>query len=253
MLYNEGVIEQILTANGFSAKEATVYLAVLEAGEISVSRIAGKTHLKRTSVYDILETLKERGVVSVTKRKGVQYVSALSPRNLIGQFKQAASLAEDALPQLMEMAYSSPLKPRMRFYEGIDGLKEILRDMSFSKTQTLGFTDYDKMPKEMFTFIRKEVVPERRKRKNHILLIVPRNERNLQVQTEDEIHFGEHRIVDFPDEKNHIEILLYDSSKVGFLSFKEDERFGVVIDSPAIYQTLKNLFYLVWGQAEKGG
>ena len=242
------MIEQILTANGFSRKEAIVYLAILEAGEITVSHIANKTHLKRTSVYDILESLKEKGVVSITKRKGVQQVSALSPRNLVGQFLQAATMAEQALPQLMELAYSSPLKPRMRFYEGMDGLREILRDMSFSKGQTLGFTDYAQMPMELFTFIRKEVVPERRKRKNFILLIVPRNERNIHVQTEDDLHFGEHRFVEYPEEKHHIEVLIYDLTKVAFSSFKDGELFGVVIDSVAVYETLQNLFWLIWNQ-----
>jgi hypothetical protein len=151
----------------------------------------------------------------------------------------------------MEMAYSSPLKPRMRFYGGIEGLKEILREMSFSQGQTVGFTDYARMPKEMFQFIRKEVVPERRKRKNFILLLVPRNETNERIHTEDDIHFGEHRIIEYPHTRKHIEVLLFDVTKVGFLSFEESERFGVVIDSRAIYETLKGLFELVWAQVGK--
>ncbi len=245
------MIEQILMQNGLNEKEVRVYLAVLEGGEIPVSQIAHKAHIKRTSVYDVLESLKERGIVSMIKRKGVHTVSALPPQNLIDRFKRSASLAEGVLPQLIELAYSSPLKPRMRFYEGIGGLQEILREMSYSREQVVGFTDYALMPKALFTFIRKEVVPRRRERKTLIRLIAPRNARNIEVQKEDDIHYGEHRLVDFPKQMNHIEILIYDYSKVGFLSFTEKELFGAVLDSSAIHTTLRNIFELVWVNADK--
>lgn len=237
--------------NGLTEKEVEVYIAVLESGEITVARIAQKAHIKRTSVYDILESLKERGIVSVIKKRGVHTVSALPPQNLIDRFKRSATLAESILPQLLEMAYSSPLKPRMRFYEDIKGLQEILREMSYSKQQTVGFTDYAQMPKEMIQFIRKEVVPRRREHQNFIRLIVPRNERNIAMHKEDEMHYGEHRLVDFPKHVNHIEILLFDYTKIGFLSFNPDERFGLILDSKAIHETLRNIFELMWSQVEK--
>lgn len=244
------MIEEVLKQNGLNDKEAAVYLAILESGEATVAGIARKSHLKRTTVYDILEPLRERGIVSMVKRRGIHTVSALPPQNLIDRFKRSATMAESILPQLMELAYSSPLKPRMRFYEGVDGLCEILREMSYSRQQTVGFTDYAQMPEKMFKFIRKEVVPRRRERKNVIRLIVPRNKRNLEIQKEDDIHYGEHRIADFPADAKHIEILLYDFSKSAFLSFNEHELFGVVLDSPAIHTTLRNIFELVWAQTK---
>lgn len=244
------MIEQILMQNGLNEKEAKVYLSILESGDITVSHIAQKSHLKRTTVYDILETLKERGIVSVVKRRGIHMVSALPPQNLIDRFKRSATMAESILPQLMEMAYSSPLKPRMRFYEDVSGLQEILREMSYSKQQTVGFTDYAQMPEAMFTFIRKEVVPRRRENQNFIRLIAPRNERNLAVHKEDEIHYGEHRVIDFPAHINHIEILLFDFTKTAFLSFNKDELFGIILDSKAIHMTLRNIFDLMWLQTD---
>ncbi len=244
------MLEQILTQNGFSEKEAKVYLAALELGEAPLSRIASKTHLQRSTVYSLVEAMKGRGILSLTKHKGIHYAAALPPRILVDRFKQSAHLAEQGLSQLLELAYSSPLKPRIRFYEGLQGLKEILREFSYSKQQSMGFTDYEQMPKELFQFIRKEVVPQRRKLNVFTHFIVPRNNTNIHIQTEDEIHFAEHRIVDFPRQKNPIELLLFEESSVGFLSFTSHEQFGVIIDSAAIHQTLRNLFELVWGNVK---
>lgn len=242
------MIEQVLTENGFTDKEARVYLAALEMGEAPLSRIATKTRLQRTTVYSLVESMKARGLLTFTKRNGVQYAAALPPRVLIDRFEQAAGLAKQALPMLLDMAYSSPLKPRIRFYDGIEGLKTILREFSQSPTQSLVFTDYEQMPAELFAFIRQDVVKERRKQDVFTRLIVPRNETNSRVQKEDaaDKHFAEHRLVDFPNAANPIEILLYDTDKIGLLSFTTKERFGLVIDSLAIHQTLGNLFELIW-------
>jgi HTH-type transcriptional regulator, sugar sensing transcriptional regulator len=249
------MIEELLTQNGFSDKEARVYLAALELGEAPLARIASKAHLQRSTVYSLVDEMKKRGLLSLSKRGGIQYASVLPPRILIDRFKQAAQFAEQGLPQLMEMAYASPLKPRVRFYEGLQGLQEILYELSYSKEQSFIFTDYEQMPPELFAFIRKEIVPRRRKLNVFSHLILPRNPTNVKVQKEDavqDLHFAEHRIVDFPRTKNPIEILLFDTSKIGFLSFTQHEMFGVIMDSPAIYETLRNLFELVWGLAKNG-
>lgn len=244
-MYTEGMFQDVLTRNGLSAKEAKLYLAVLEAGETTLSSAAKKADLKRSTVYSLVDELKEKGILSVTKRKGIKYVSALSPRLLIEKFQESTEMARTALPELMELAYASPVKPRIRFYDGIDGINQILFDAAGSKHDYIGFTDYDKMPKAMYQFIRTKVAPLREKNGVTLRLIVPRNETNQQILQEYQ-HQVEHRMVDFPSRKNHIEILIYEGQKIGFMSFKRDEMFGVVIDSQAIYQTLRDLFMVIW-------
>lgn len=245
------MIHEILMQNGLTEKEARIYIAILEAGEPTIASVAQKSRLKRPTVYDIIDQLKEKEFVFLTKRSGINRVSALPPQILVDRFKRSALMAETLLPELTELAYSSPLKPRMRFYEGMNGLKEILLEMSYSAQQTVGFTDYTDMPPELFTFIRKEVVPNRRKRKNCIRLLVPDNPRNRIVQSEDTIHYGQHRFVQLPSHSRFIEIILFDFSKIGFLSFLPDELFGVIIDSPSIHETLRMIFELVWESAPR--
>ena len=246
------MIEKVLAENGLTLKESKVYLATLEMGEATVTNLARKTHLKRTTVYDVMTELSKRGILSVTKRGRAQYISAVSPRHLIERFKSAARDAEGILPELMEIAFASPLKPRVRFYEGLEGLKEVLRDMSRSTGQTIGFSDYAKMPKELFAFIQKDVVPERKSRKNFIRLICPVNPTNQRIQKDDALHFREHCLLEFPDPlHNDLEILMYDGSKIGFLCYEENARFGLVIDSKAIFTMMSNSFWLLWTMAQK--
>ena len=253
--YTEGMIDEVLKLNGFTDKEAKIYLAVLEAGEAPIGSIATRTRIKRSTVYTIVEDLIQRGLLSSQTSKGIKRIAGIAPQVLIERFRRAFTLAEQALPALMEMAYASPLKPRVRFMEGIEGIKEILLEVNTIPHPEPGmiFTDYSRMPKDVFELIRK-TVPNRRESKNFLRIIVPPNPHNLAVQAEeDPLHYAEHRIADLPMKDFPLELTLFGTSKVGFLSFKENELFGVVIDSEAIYQTLKNLFLFVWEHGKPKG
>ena len=243
------MFERILAENGLSPKEVALYISVLEAGELTMSQAAEKAHLKRSTVYSLVEGLKARGIISTTKRHGIAYISALSPRLLVEHFQHSAEMAKSILPQLMDLAYTSPIKPRIRFAEGIQAIKDILFEASGGKHDYIGFIDYTLMPEEIYKYIRTKVAPRREKSGIKVRLLMPRNERDLQVLKEYKLNI-EHRIVDFPSRKNHIEILLYDDSKIGCMSYVKNEMFGVVIDSKAIYETLHDLFTLIWQQAK---
>jgi len=49
---------------GLSKKEAKVYLACLELSEATIGQISKKSGVKRTTVYDIVESLKEKSLIS---------------------------------------------------------------------------------------------------------------------------------------------------------------------------------------------
>lgn len=244
------MLEKILIENGLSMKEAALYLSVLEAGELTLARAAEKSHLKRSTVYSLVDGLKEKNIISITKRKGISYISALAPRLLIEHFEHSAEMAKSILPQLVDLAYTSPIKPRIRFSEGMQAIKDILFEASSSKQDYIGFIDYTLMPQEIYHYIRTKIAPRREKTGIKVRLLMPRNERNMHVLREYKQSI-EHRIVDFPSRKNHIEILLYEGSKIGCMSYVKNEMFGLVIDSPAIYQTLTDLFNLIWQLTSK--
>jgi len=243
------MFEQVLIQNGLSTKEAALYLAVLEAGELTHARAAEKSHLKRSTVYNLVEELKNKGILSETKKRGISYIAALSPKLLIERFEHSVEEAHSILPALMELAYASPVKPRIRFYEGQSGIKEILLEASSSGKDYIGFIDYTLMPREIYRHIRTKIAPTRQKLGNRLRLLMPRNPTNERIQKEYR-QMIEHRLVDFPSRKNHIEILLYEGSKIGCMSYVRHEMFGVVIDSEGIYQTLHDLFMLIWEKAK---
>lgn len=135
-ILNPSMLESILKNIGLSDKEARVYLAALELGEESVQRIAKKAKVNRPTAYNMIRALMKRGLMSTIEKGKKQYFSAESPErlmNLIKAKEEEHKLLErsvlEALPELKAAFNKAGEKPRIRYFEGKEGLKEIQMDI----------------------------------------------------------------------------------------------------------------------------
>lgn len=250
-------LEKTLIKNGLTYNEAKIYLTALETGEIPLSRLAEKTGIKRATLYLALTELKAKKILTLSKKRGIQYASVIDPTLLIemlqnkisdemNELKEKSKQNLEILENLKTLKEASPFRPRVQFFDGREGIKQILRNFSKSTEQSMGFTDYELMPDELLEFIREEIIPERKKNKNHAKFLVSQNKKNEEVKKRDSLNYAEHKILSFREANNPIELLLFDNDKVAFVSFKREEQFGIILESEAIYKTLKNIFYLNW-------
>jgi len=69
---------------GLTEKEVRVYLAALELGYASVQNIAKQARISRPTAYEVIRSLKNRGLISESKDKNKRYLTAESPDNLLG-------------------------------------------------------------------------------------------------------------------------------------------------------------------------
>lgn len=67
---------------GLTEGEAKVYMALLELGPSTVGPIVKKARVAYSNVYDILNRLVEKGVVSFVVKSKTKYFQAVSPSNL---------------------------------------------------------------------------------------------------------------------------------------------------------------------------
>lgn len=122
-------IEQDLQQIGLSTKEASTYLSLLELGPASVVLISRKSGLKRTTVYEVLDSLSQRGLVSETVfGRRVRYV-AEPPEKFLELKKREMELLRGILPTLGALRNVSLERPAFRFYQGKDEVEDVFRDM----------------------------------------------------------------------------------------------------------------------------
>ena len=238
------MLQNKLQQLGFEEKEAKLYAALLELGEAGIVDIARKSGLKRTTVYHILDNLKLRGLVSQTKKdKKVSYI-AEDPRSIGEDLKEKERLFQKTLPELLSIANLMEKKPVIKYFEGLNGIKEAYRDqLSHPNSEIISWwsKSYEIIGDEFFYDY---FMPERLEKKIWVRAITCKSPYAKKHKEEDLKYLRQIRLADLEPTFAELDIALYAGRKVSINSFQE--KFALVIESKALYNTLKNIFELQW-------
>lgn len=127
--------EKELQNLGLTEKESKVYLASLELGESPVQDIARKAGVNRATTYVMIEQLTAKGLMSSLERGKKRYFLAESPDKLMtGLRLEVAELEEKmqnfrrVLPDLHTLYDTSGERPRVRFFEGEEGVLSVMEE-----------------------------------------------------------------------------------------------------------------------------
>jgi len=128
-----------LMALGLTETESRFYLAALELGQASVREIAEKAGLTRTGAYDIYaRLLHQKLVAEVANGSGrAILVTAEPPQQLRSMFEQRRQRLSDLLPELESLHNRSRSKPRIRFYQGLEGIKAVMEETLTCRSKAL--------------------------------------------------------------------------------------------------------------------
>lgn len=237
---------------GLSEREAKVYLALLQLGSGSVAEIAAKAKINRTTTYDVLEYLTRYSIASHVGDKKKKHYVAENPENLAKyldkkseEFKAKSLQVKSLMPELKGIFNLAPQKPKVRFYEGDDGIIAMYEDSLTSKTEILSWLDI--RVTHDFSFEYFDNYYKRRTEKGiHIKAIVNDDPIADQFSKNPEDFLRELRIVPREMMEGTPECYIYDN-KVSFMSVKE--RFGVMIESKDIADAQRKLYELAWDKA----
>lgn len=123
------LIDQIQQNLSLNIKEATTLLAILEIGPASISDIAKRAKIKRPTTYYLIDELIKKGLIlKVPSGKRVFY-KANDPKKILNLLEQRKQSFEKILPQMQALFLATPSQPKVRFYEGKEGLKNIYEEM----------------------------------------------------------------------------------------------------------------------------
>ncbi len=113
---------------GLSKGLATVYLDLIRHGQSQVHQITQRTKFHRTSIYDYLEKLMQKGLVNFHIEKNIKMFKATSPENLTHYFEDLQNQAKKIIPSLLKQQIVEKDDVIVEVYKGIEGLKFVLND-----------------------------------------------------------------------------------------------------------------------------
>jgi HTH-type transcriptional regulator, sugar sensing transcriptional regulator len=229
---------------GLDGRKADVYLAVLELGSGTVIEIAKKAKIKRTTCYDILLNLVDMGYVSGTVKGKKRLFIGEDPEKIKKDLKRKEGLISEILPMLKSIHNIKGVKPKIRYYEGIEGLKEAYDDTLKYSGEILAFGSED-----IYNVLGRSFVEDyikRRVRKNiSVRAILPSTEYlEKEIFVRDIVQLRACKPIAKGKYPFSIEIDIYGKQKVALISNKE--QLAVIIESTEIFNTLKFIFNLCW-------
>lgn len=118
-------MEQNLVDLGFSKEEARIYLALLKIGQTTAGPIVKKTGLHRQIVYDTLEKLKNKNLVTETIKSNRKNWQAGNPEEILEKIKSKEVIAKNILPELLHFQGLSKHKQEVRVFEGVEGFRAV--------------------------------------------------------------------------------------------------------------------------------
>jgi HTH-type transcriptional regulator, sugar sensing transcriptional regulator len=242
-------LTKLLQNTGFTEKEAITYIALSELGSGTVSQIAERAKLKRSIVYIVLEGLIKRGYISLIPDTKISRYVAADPTKIFQDLKSVTANFKDALPSFLAIFNNSIWKPKINYFEGNEGIITVFRETERAKeayyiSNVAAFTQH--MPAEVerwIDYFKNKIAPSTRCKQ--ILSDTPQDREFAQKAQRKNVQFKflpKGQIMD-------MDISLFDN-KVALTSLK-DHLFIVVIESKALYNSMKTIFDLLWQQGVK--
>lgn len=120
--------QEKLSKIGISETLYRLYVAAIELGEAPISDVAARAGLVRTTAYDALARLEEEGLVRIAKQGVKRIVIAEDPTVLLELLEARRQMLGEVMPELRSLYNRAKGKPRIRYYEGGEGIKTALWD-----------------------------------------------------------------------------------------------------------------------------
>lgn len=236
-----------LQSVGFSDKQAKVYVASLFLGPSAVQKIAEQAEINRATAYVILDELATMGLVSEST-VGKKTVFVAEPPAAISRYLETQAKALDTkkdelknlLPDLNQTsrATDGDEAPMVRFYKGLKGSEQLSAELvrKAKKGDVLySVGNYDEALK---------ADPGKQGGKR-------RTKKGIEAQT---IYYSSDTVLKADkkslvkklirvDKEFQSEINLY-TDKASFITYGGEKTVGVLIESPKIVETLRQLFEL---------
>ena len=114
---------------GLTKIESKVYIALLKVGLSRAGKIAKEAQLNRTTTYDALKRLLDKGLASYVVQSNRKWFRPEDPKRFKELIKAQEEEVERVLPQLSNLFKDVESKKGVTLYYGLKGMKTVFEDI----------------------------------------------------------------------------------------------------------------------------
>ncbi len=249
--------EKYLLDASLTADQAKIYEALIKYGAAPARLIQYRTPLKRGLVYKVLEQLVSLGLVEKREPEGkVATFHPLHPRRLEElimerqrHLKTVTETLSSIIPQMTSDFNLASGKPGVRFFEGTDGIKQVIEDSLQAKKEILSYIDNEAANK-FFGELNREYVKKRLKRGIYKRMIT-----NDTSYIRKHIHGFDQQLTALRTLRGHwstfSSVMQIYNNTVSYITLRDQGMIGIIIEDPIITAMHKLLFEYTWQQSDQ--
>jgi len=124
---------------GLTDGEVKVYQALLEFGETTRTLLAKRSGVSPSKIYDVANSLLEKGIISAVKKNGVLHFSPANPTRLKeflekkqSEIRSEMKVVDSMLPSLLSRFTQNREDIDIEVFYGWEGMKTVFDDLASS-------------------------------------------------------------------------------------------------------------------------
>ncbi len=235
---------------GMNETEAKVYLACLELGPASAWNIYLKTGIKRPTCYAVLDSLVADGIAAKTNDGTRTIFSVVKPNELLQTIESRKNEFKESLPLFDAIASDSIEKPRIRLFEGIDGVRQAYmlshEQPEGSDVLVCGSSDVWMQYEEA----NRAYIAERLAKKIKLRVLYSDTKNNRAYSATDKKELRESRFLPEDTYSPKVETQIFGNTVI-YIAHSEKSPFATVIENSAIAHDERERFNALWKIAKK--
>lgn len=114
---------------GFSRNEAKVYAALIRLGSSKAGRVSKEAQIDRTSTYNSLKLLIEKGLVSSVLKGKVTWFQPTHPLQFLAILKDKEAAIKRIMPRLLADYKERKYDENVKLFKGYAGVQAVLADI----------------------------------------------------------------------------------------------------------------------------
>jgi sugar-specific transcriptional regulator TrmB len=235
-------IYETLKKLNFTSNEIKIYLTLLELGSQKVGKITKETKIDRSSCYNTLNNLVNKGFASYVLIGKTKYFQAAEPKRILAQIKEQEAEFRKILPKLQEKHNTEKNEGQVRLFKGEKGIKTIFTNILEENSDNYVFGSEGQFS-EKLPFFSKHFETKKKEKgiKTKTLL---RKERKNERSNK----FTEYRYL--PNiEKSPVVTNIY-ADKIAIIIWTTTPE-GIIIENKKAAKAYKSFFEFMWTKANK--
>ncbi len=245
-------ISEIFKQLGLREDHAQMYLASLQWGETSITNLASKAKLPRTSAYTLVDDMLKLGLLRKSLKRGSknyvpaqpQYLKELLEKKDLEIQQSLNNLNNTVMNQLIAIQNTRKSGPKLQYLEGVEGIKTAY-EMTFNAKeidiQCLAY-DYDILGDGWFDKYFERFFSTNIKSRE----LLNEGDEEYMKKYGSDIHMQK-RISSSAE--TNTDFMVWDNTVV-FVSFEKENPYALIVEDSQIAIAMKTMFDLAWKSAK---